>query len=445
LVWVLLGFVLVYSTTFVPETFLNPERAMRDIAYVPNLNPVGIDLRWIMEYSRTWATDPAAVPTGYTPFATIFFTPLALLSEELAYFLITLSTLVAFGFITALLPHWITRQATLSSLTALLLVIGMLSYGFYFELERGQFNAITMALVGGALVLFRTQPRWRWVAYGLFTIAAQLKLFPLVFIVFLVDDWQAWRANIVRFVGLAVVNIALLFVFGQPLLQDFVEVQRYIAERPFYWVANHSIASYLTYTLRLEPLNYFTLLEMALWLGLGLGCSWFWVYRRPHIRNEATLFLVCTTIALVFPALSHDYKLTILGAALGIFYLAFTEENYWQALTPPHRVLHGICFMLMMAAYTVTTLSFWSKPPLLDQNTPLLFVVMALGLGLNAFYQMRSPLRAVGLLIFVWILVRFVLIFALQGMIVETCNREPLPQNDAVHLCYHYKQNIAPE
>ena len=126
----------------------------------------------------------------------------------------------------------------------LIFITGLTSYGFQFELERGQFNVIAMALCFSAIFLFHRKPKLSWLAYILFTIAIQLKLYPAIYILFFVRDWKDILANLRRFLCLGIVNIALLFILGWGVFLDFLNSLRGTAIDQMIWVGNLSIRSF---------------------------------------------------------------------------------------------------------------------------------------------------------------------------------------------------------
>jgi len=117
----------------------------------------------------------------------------------------------------------------------------LFSYGFQFELERGQFNLIAFSFVMLAVYLFHAKPRFRPLAYVLLILSIQLKVFPLIFLVMFVDDWTDWHSNIKRFAGIILVNISLLFILGYQVFLDFIMGISKQALEPHVTMTNHSI------------------------------------------------------------------------------------------------------------------------------------------------------------------------------------------------------------
>ena len=120
-------------------------------------------------------------------------------------------------------------------------MISLFSYGILFELERGQYDLIAMFLCIAAIYLFHFHPRLRIPAYLLFCIAVQLKIYPLIFIVALIDYSQPVSTHLKRWGALLLANFLLLFMLG---LRPFMEFKQamltqlriswlYLAGQPF--------------------------------------------------------------------------------------------------------------------------------------------------------------------------------------------------------------------
>ncbi len=212
--------------------------------YVPAMKPIGIDLKLTLGSARhllfsTQTTKTLATP--YPPFANILLMPLLSVKQGFVYRITTIATLVFYLLITYVLPYLTNSKRRLSGLLALVLVSGLFSYGLQFELERGQFNVIAFAFCFLAIWIFHYHYKFRVFAYILFTISVQLKLYPLIFIIMFVKDWRDWKINLMRFLGLISLNIALLFVFGYTIFLDFIHTITNMSSKPYIWIGNHSI------------------------------------------------------------------------------------------------------------------------------------------------------------------------------------------------------------
>jgi len=218
--------------------------------YVPAKGFIGEDLLQMLSYSESWwiaKQTPYIERNLYPPLASVLFTPLLSLEFSAAYKVITLVNVFLFVLMTLVLPLRIIKekQVSASSVIMLIFITGLFSYGFQFELQRGQFNVIAMAACFFAIWIFHNHKKYRTLAYILFTISIQLKVFPAIFIVMFISDWQDWKNNIKRFAGLGLVNFALLFVLGPSVFVDFLRAIKAQSVNPSIWSGNHSIRSFV--------------------------------------------------------------------------------------------------------------------------------------------------------------------------------------------------------
>ncbi len=137
----------------------------------------------------------------------------------------------------------------------LVLVTGLFSYGLQFELERGQFNVIALTLGFTAIWVFHTHPNLRGIAYGLYVLSVQLKLYPGILALMLVHDWRDWGNNLRRFLLLLVANVAGFLVLGPGVAVDWMGAVRRHATDPAVWDGNHSIAAFVQKAIRYLAYN----------------------------------------------------------------------------------------------------------------------------------------------------------------------------------------------
>ncbi len=386
--WVVVGFLIAYFLFFLSPVFLNAERAMfYPIKYILNFNPIGLDIRDVARYLENWLVEGQSPYAdkfiAYPPLAMALFTPLLLIGYPAYYYLITFTTLLFYLVSTLLVPLRIFRGRK-NSLILLLFALGLFSYGFQFELERGQSNIIAFSLGLIAVYLFHSRRDLDYVAYLLFSIGLQLKIYPAVLIVMFVRDWRDWKGNIKRMAGLLLFNIALLFILGPALFKDFLGAvsgqQAYEASTP----VTHSLNGYVSYLASGE----FTLLSsrMAAMIGqyqgqvellllavLGLCLLLVLIssYLQRRTGMNASLLVICTVFAMVIPSISNNYKLPILIAPMAIL---------WCSLTLPARGWRKVLSILLVI---LTSVAYWStqyppgmKPALVSHNFPALFAIV---------------------------------------------------------------------
>ena len=386
---VLMGFLIAYVLFFIHPVILNSEHAMQYIRYVPAKNPIGCDLQLLHLFSKSWFIDKHTPYVGslglnpYPPLTTVLYTPSLLFEFSTVYCITTILTLCCFFFASFFIPVMFCKIKTNFSLLFFFLFVGLFSYPLHFELERGQFNAIAFVLSALAIYLFHYHPRWRGIAYLLFSVSVQLKLFPIVLILLFVEEWSAWRSNIKRLMGILVFNVALFFILGYRIFLDFLRSIQKHAFNPDIVVTNLSIKSFVTLfvgemsaPLHLNPAtrNMLSWVLNLVLLILVVLCILFIVLKAIRQKRhglDPNLFLACTIGALLIPSTSHDYKLTVLGAPMAIFLYCISSCK-----NPRKQLLSAVLLFVISVAYSTTMFSFTNKPHFLQNNLPALMVIL---------------------------------------------------------------------
>ncbi len=382
--WTAGGFLLGYICFFLVPVFFSAN-VMQFFQQAPALDPIGVDLRQILSYSHAWWVQHESPYIGfnlYPPLASVLFTPLLALDFPLAYRIVTLISLACFITSTLLLAGSAGEKKTASPLPVLFLTSGLFSYGFQFEIERGQFNILAMFLCWLAVWIFHHKPGRRLWAYALFSLSVQLKVFPFIFILLLVDDWRDWKGILRRFAWLALVNFFLLFILGVRVFIDFLRALASQTLYPAIWQGNHSIRCFVTqmtdYAVSQEwqwAAHYASAMQLFFLacLGLCLLVILWQAYRQNRVGVNPHLLLACTLGALLIPSVSHDYKLSILiPPVAGLFVSESRQEGAQQSM--PVRLLYGVFAFV----YSSTLFSYTFKPPFLQNNFPALLVLLIL-------------------------------------------------------------------
>ena len=358
-----------YLILFVGPTFLNPAHSMAFPKYIPTLDPIGADLREFLTFSTAWIENgsPYTGRNLYPPLASALYAPLTALPFTAAFTLILSASIAAYVSVILILPLISCPRADHAAAVALAFA-SLLSYGFQFELERGQFNVLAMACCAWAIWLFHArQNRWsRLAAYVLFSAAIQLKLYPAVFVFTLTRNARDWKGNLLRWGALGAANLALLFALGPSVFRDFMAAISTHAAHPYVWEGNHSMASCAAFLMQngLGSCSFPLLPAFGLIL-LVCFASVLWL---AYVRNERSAFkhvvAICGFAALLIPSTSHDYKLPILGMTLAV----------WIAETPPIAIRRSGDFLLAMLCFSLCALHAWTlfsfvvKPRLLQNN-----------------------------------------------------------------------------
>jgi hypothetical protein len=359
---------------------------------------IGNDLRQIIEFSSAFFKDGISPYTGYNyypPFTTIFFAPLMFFSQYTSYVIISVITLIFYGFYLIFFSKKFSNRKKLNEIFLLFIITGFISYGFQFELERGQFNIIAIFLCVTAIYLFHFKPKYRILSYILFTFSVQLKLYPAIFIVMFVDDWNLWKDNFKRFLLIGFLNTSALFVLGWNIFIDFFKYVFIFSSTPVTWTGNHSISSFivliteksverlgmtwLSWTKELG--SYAKLFILVVFL---LTLLWL-IYKTIKNKEKGfskKLFFVCMVGALIIPPISHDYKLSLLVLPVA---LMFDEMN--NKIVSPVSPVTKILIILSSFLYSSTIFSFSNKPVFFSNSFPFIFLLLFTLLAADYFIE----------------------------------------------------------
>ena len=392
--WVLIGFLVVFFRAFIVPVFLNSDLQMKYLTgYVPNLAPIGNDLIVMTDQIKGWITtnkSPYNVQF-YPPLTYIIFSPLLLIKDYLTLFrFFTVFTLLNYCLLTLLLPLRLIGKKGLP-LALFFFLTGLLSYGLQFEVERGQYNIFAFLLCLFSIYIFHYHPKYRLIAYFLFSLSIQLKLYPAIFVVMFVDDWKNWKAVLLRFVGLGLFNFILFFAMGYQIFGDFIHsVTAQIVQPSWHGSWNHSISSFVD-TIKADGLGLIDLNTLRVlrhnagWIEaiFLLGFIILFIsnlvifYRRKETGLDPYLLLACTIGAMILP-ISYDYKLSILAAPMSLFLSGISNiEKTW------HKFVSILLILGISLAYATTLLPFKYRPYFLSNIFPSLFLILILATILN--------------------------------------------------------------
>ncbi|MEW6286635.1 MAG: glycosyltransferase family 87 protein [Chloroflexota bacterium] len=403
--WVLIGFLIVYVLFFIFPLFLNDTLRIKYFTtYLPDRYPIGNDLIAVLDLMKGWFFDgksPYEVQF-YPPFTYVFFAPLLLVGDYPSLFsAFTLASVFFYILLTLVLPLKIVGRENLPMIL-LLFLPGLVSYGFQFELERGQYNVLTFLLCLLAIYIFHTYPRHRILAYLLFTVSIQLKLYPAIFIVMFVDDWRNWKAVLQRFIGLGVVNFLLLFIMGRKIFSEFIRsVTSQISSPGWGWNGNHSIKAFVGNLAKdgfgvVSPRALAVIQENSDLLGTLLLVLFLIIYLSTillaYLKNkpgiDTYLLVTCMIGALIIP-ISNDYTLSMLTAPMILF---LSNLNIPQSVR--HKIVYIPLTLGISLAYSSILIPFKFKPYFLNNAFPPLFLILIFVTLLNLMEHNRRTIKA---------------------------------------------------
>lgn len=374
-------------------------------AMLPAIHPAGFDF-------RVGLYDPAAAfstaSSIWPPFTLVVGLPFVPFSQSSGYvvFVVLLAVL-------GIASTWLSARLGLGAASApeqdhrlgsrdlwglfLLLILWMgTSYGFLFEVERGQLDlfALFFSLLS-VWWLFRF-PRQVWLPSVFLAIAINLKLYPAIFVVLLFWRFR-WRALI----PLVVSNAALFLSAGPANAWRFLSNNFSFQRNPISWAGSNSaygFADNLHYTFGAFPVSLwyvFLAVPCLIWLGTAvILIRRGWDQRGAVLLAAASVPLMC-----VIPSYSADYKLVLMVfplAVLAAFLVqpVFAERDWrgWRAL---HTGLLGLGLVLLTTATMLWTMGNLTYPRgVRGSKYPLVVLVQVLLLGIVLLLRRKEKQEA---------------------------------------------------
>lgn len=314
-VCLLLGAMVAYGI-FVERTFLSVNNTMVFDPYVPSGKLIGNDLRITLAHVAALFTGQPYYqeePMPYPPLALLLLYPLTAIGFFNAYRIVVVLTVAAFVGLTVWLSARLSARPVGDAPAFWLAGVGLLSYPFQFELERGQWNVIAVALALAGVWLFHRRPSRaaRALAFLLFVAGAHLKVYPMLLAVaFWRRSEGLWR-NVATLAALGVVSAAALLICGVGRFADFMRIVIPYAGAPYVWVGNHSIQAFATST-------HISVVPSALAVALMLVLAGVRLVRRDLDGSDPLIVAALMLGMLLIPSTSHDYTLSVLPVAMAL-------------------------------------------------------------------------------------------------------------------------------
>jgi len=356
--FLLLGFGVVSLFTVFYPIFLQDSSLSRFFDFVPQSGEIlGCDLRSRrVDFLRWWASGVSDSPL----LEKFVFLPFGLLEQVTAYRLLVGTALVSNLFNTFLFAGLMLGYRRLSSSSAFLTLASFFSFGFLFELQQGQFYSFLFMMTLSSFWIYFRHPHLRWLSYLLISLAIQVKVVPIMFIVLLCDDFSNWKKHLkfvflfglLNFLPLILTNwhyfklISNIALGVHPITLEGVQNIGVL----FYQV---SIKGFLLMFSKVTglatpsslPFVFYGLVLLVLGYVLRLCCL------RRVANFSGALYLLVTISVLLLPADSIIYKLPMFTAAF-LF--------YWENLSEKHTPLY-LKFCLPLLFFWGTLVNGYGK------------------------------------------------------------------------------------
>jgi hypothetical protein len=374
-----------YVGFFVVPTFLVSNHMQRFALFPLSNTSIGVDLRETLGGTQSWVlgqASPYASGLPYGPVTVLLLAPLVWADYPSLYRVFTLVNLACYVTLSFLLPVKLARARRIPSAYWVILVAGAVSYGLQFELERGQWNIIAALLAFAAIWLFHEHHRYRLVAYALMILAVQLKIYPIIYVLLMVDDWSNCRTNVKHLLATLLGIAGASLVLGTRMFSEWLHNVIAVSSAPFVWEGNHSIfsftamaANYLAAKGVAWPQVHSSLIRIGLELVV-IACIVIVILSAQRAKISGAnpyLLLACTLAALTLPSTSHDYTLSVLIAPMAVLFLSDAS-----AVSPRYALpaVSGVAILALCVAYASTLFSYSYKPSLLSNNFPALLIML---------------------------------------------------------------------
>ena len=328
----------------------------------------------------------------YSPFSLVFYNQLSGVDFNTLRLIVVILTLLSSLFIVFILSRQLAQDITYKPVGILLFILSLNSYGFKFELERGQVNVIILCITLVSILCARSTSLLIYIlSLILFTFAVQMKIWPLIFVFCFVDFNISITKNLFRLISIIFINSLLLLCLGyQFMMQYIAKLISFTYSTDNIWIANMSINSFLTqykkglYIFR-DPLreialpiqNNFPFLYIDI-LKIIFTICFFGVIVLALLRrirgSDIHIIYLCGLGSLVFPTTSYDYKLVIYYILTPVFLFCYSpifsintkEFNFYNKLNlllSMNTMFYAekLCISILVCTYPLTLFSYIYK------------------------------------------------------------------------------------
>ena len=327
-----LAFLAAYFLFYFIPTFCVTD-SMSYFEGVPKAKNLGLDFFATLKMSLNEYMIP------YSPLGKLLFPIVAKSDWGNNFYFITLLTLVA----TAVSFGLVVVVAKLENkwLFFSLLILYATSYGFLFEIERGQWNILAISLVLAAIFLSRKG--MIILPAILFGLAVSLKLYPILFAPALIKDYSKIKDALKMVLAVCVTNVILFLILGLSIFKWYYRIMTKYSDIKTSWIGNHSLTSF-------NIMYGYTWIKPIVIILFMVIIAYF-VFRnfKNQLHNSLPHFLsILALTSCVLPSVSHDYKLSILGFFIPLVICRHKEVN----------IFSGVVLLITTFAYFSTLYSY---------------------------------------------------------------------------------------
>lgn len=364
------AFVSSYLIFYIFPSLFHAGSKMKQLQLLPFIDPIGVDFKANVDFINSWVmgTDEQFSKFNiYPPLTSLFFLPFIFLEFKISYILMTSLSFISLFYITILFPFRMLKDSNTFYLSIPIFIISLFTYPFLFEIERGQFNLIAMALCFYGLELNK---KGHFFGHILFLISIQMKLFPAIF-VFLFA-----KKDIKKYIYLGGVSILSLFLLGVDKFKHFLNAVIEISKSNiFISEVNLSTGSFfkvvsnvLTERGKSDLIPYINIIQILVMVFMVCVLCWLIYDFFKKENNYYKLLLGCSILTLLIPQVSHDYKLSYLAGPFICFLFSYLNKKY-----------ELILIWVASFCYCSFLWHFWEHKqafPLFKMNTPGLLIIL---------------------------------------------------------------------
>ena len=377
LMWAALaGYLISYVFIYIRYTYFSGATTMRFPVEMLTMSPLSNDLyvsaKYAVQTLRSGSIE--GVPFVYSPLFVILFSPLSYIEFNTLRWIVAIITILSYCTAVFIMPRYWGFKVSNSPAALVLIIAGFMSYGFRFELERGQWNILVVLMCLVSFALNRSLERYiRIIGYSIFTVAVHLKVWPVIFAIGFIKPKIGIYNNIKRLMILGCFNFILLFSLGVSFFYKYFKAITHASVNADVWIANLSFhafniqaASY--YSVNIELIKIITAIIVISILVTIL------ISLNNNIDGDNPRLLILTTCcAILIPSVSFDYKITILSIVLTFFLSTInTESNriikinaklYSRCKTEINvkQLINNICIIIILLVYPISLYSYQYK------------------------------------------------------------------------------------